>query len=405
MSAQTPHALQIPEILCEVFDHLQFYPKTLFAACQVNRAWAEKCLNVLWRIHWLKHLVSLPGCRRQFYADKTRHLIAKSSPIEHRLCLETVTFPRLEALSVLMDVDSWDFTRLLVPALGKFSLRINPQQHHVEDSLGQLPERCPNLHELEVFFTDAQHDFNQLEDYLKRFSKLRSIKLYGMSDRTMTNEVFLLLASLPLRELHLENSITFEVVDLAYRQLSGRLFPNVSYILLSMEARAAAALLPTLTTLRKLNLKLVSSDTIHGALQTIGTLTGLRELSITTALEFVSLCREELLAIGKLHNLRNLDITGGYMLELDDSNTDHDLVSFLSSFPELEEINIDAFYTSLIPSSATIALATTSKRLQRYRFYTTLDLDFTESGTTPVFSKLETMHCQYIYWPDVPAEG
>jgi hypothetical protein len=49
MSAQPPYALMIPEILCEVLDHLESDPKTLFAACLVSKAWTEPSLNLLYR--------------------------------------------------------------------------------------------------------------------------------------------------------------------------------------------------------------------------------------------------------------------------------------------------------------------------------------------------------------------
>jgi hypothetical protein len=67
--------------------------------------------------------------------------------------------------------------------------------------------------------------------------------------------------------------------------------------------------------------------------------------------------REEILAIGHLHKLRNLAISGLGALTLDDSVTNDDLVSFLSSFPDAEKIAILIFQTSLITSSAIFASA------------------------------------------------
>ena len=173
-----------------------------------------------------------------------------------------------------------------------------------------------------------------------------------------------------------------------------------------MEWRVAAMLLPTMTTLRELELMLEPSDTDYKALQAIGTLTELRQLTLTAAWEPKSLSREELLAIGKLHKLRNLWITGYSTLTLNSSVTNDDLVSFLSSFPEAENIDINAFYTSVIPSSATIALATTSTQLRSYAFNATWDLAFVQSTSDPLFLELKVVYFRGLHYPDPPpAEG
>jgi hypothetical protein len=89
---------------------------------------------------------------------------------------------------------------------------------------------------------------------------------------------------------------------------------------------------------------------------------------------------------------------------LDDSVTNDDLISFLSSFPEAENIAIEAFQTSLIPSSATIALATTSPQLWYCRFSATLDLSFVDSSTPPLFPNLKRMFNNRLHYPDIPTE-
>lgn len=269
----------------------------------------------------------------------------------------------------------------------------------------QLPERCPNLRRFWIDYTVFRIDFRRLRDYLKKFSKLRSVNLNGMSDNAITDEVFSHLASLPLCELRMKRPITSEMADLVYQQLGYHsLLPNVGDVDLKMEWRAAAVLIPALTTLRKLKLELVPGDTSHGAIQAIGTLTNLRELDLSTAYQItITLSREQFLAIGKLHKLRDLTISGA--LTLDKSVTDDDLVSFLSSFPEAECICINAFQASLIPSSATVALATTSTRLRYYAFSAIWDLNFVQSHTPPLFPNTKIMHYKRLHLADVPPEG
>jgi hypothetical protein len=266
MSAQTPHALTIPEILCEILDHLEFDPKTLFAACLVNKAWTGPSLDRIWCSHdWtgVERLESLPECQRQFYADKIRSLKIKSSPIQCGRYIETLNFPRLRKLMVWL-TDDWDFSHLLVPTLEEFAFYNSIPQG--ENYLRQLPERCPNLRGFYFGRHTFYIEFNRLGDYLKRFSKLQSVDLEGISDSAMTDEVFIRLASLPLCEIHMKKLITSEMIDLAHKRLEpDSSFSNAGYLDLRMEWRAATMLVPTLTTLRRLELTLVSGDTNHKA--------------------------------------------------------------------------------------------------------------------------------------------
>lgn len=350
----------------------------------------------------MERLASLAACRRQFYADKIRSLSAERSPPEYRHCIETLDFPRLRKLQIYLTKDNCDFNHYLVPTLAEFSLFGTGSQ--VEDYLRQLPERCPDLRKLQIGRFGTPIDFNHLEDYLKSFSKLHSVDLDGMSDNAMTNEVFVHLASLPLSELRMKQLITSEMINLAHRQLSGRLFPIVAHIELKLEWRAAMVLVPTLTVLRELRLDLESADTHHKAFQAIGTLMELRVLGLRTDVEVQrSVSREELLAIGKLHKLRDLTISGA--LTLDNSVIDDDLVSFLSSFPVAESICINAFQGSVISSSATAALATTSTRLRYYAFSAIWDLNFVQSHTPPLFPNTKIMHYKRLHLADVPPEG
>ncbi|KAH0155788.1 hypothetical protein KCU67_g8565, partial [Aureobasidium melanogenum] len=157
--------------------------------------------------------------------------------------------------------------------------------------------------------------------------------------------------------------------------------------------------------LTELRLDLVSSDTNHKSFQAIGTLTELRELHLKLAYQPEKiLSREEVLAIGQLHKLRDVEILGGSLI-FDELVTDDDLVIFFSSFPEVENIYVDAFNTNIIPSPAMIALATTSTRLRHYVFKAILDVDFAESSTPPLFPELRSMQYQHLLYWDISVEG
>jgi hypothetical protein len=326
-------------------------------------------------------------------------------PIQYRHTVETLNFSRLRTLGLRLTENNWDFYCHLVPTLEVFRLYGITSQ--AENYLRQLPECCPNFRELCVTNFDVDRlDFQRLEDYLKKFSKLHTMNLQGMSDSAIDDEVFVHLASLLLCELHIKKLITSEMIDLAYRRLgSDNLFLNLGSIELRMEWRVAAMLVPALTTLKELIIELPSDDTNHKAFQAIGTLTQNTDMHLITTYHIErTVSREEILAIGDLHKLRNLTIYGGIMLTLDNSVTNDDWVSFLSSFPEAENIAIEAFQLSHIPNSAVIAVATTSPRPWYCGFNSTLDLRFFDSCTPPLFANLETMRIKRLYYPDVPTE-
>ncbi|KAH0356082.1 hypothetical protein KCU83_g1189, partial [Aureobasidium melanogenum] len=406
MTNQTPYALKIPEVLREVFQHLGSDRKALYSASRVNKAWAEECLNVLWHhitVNGARLLASIPKHRRQFYADKIRRWTLDMSSTDDQYEICELDFPRLKRVDLWLTDDNSGYHHQLVPSLEEF--RLHNKSTEAEDTLWELPRCCPNLRKLCVR-SEPQIGFDGLEGYLKEFSKLRALDLTGMTADAMTDEVFFHLANLPLHELRMRKPITSEMVDLAYQRLgSGNLFPGLHYLEAKMEWCIAARLLPAMTRLRELRLDLVSSDTNHKTFQAIGTLTELSDLYLTTACQTGKvISREEVLAIGQLHKLRNLTILGTE-LTFDEAITEDDLVILFSSFPGAEDICIDAFNTNLIPGSATSALATTSTRLQHYTFKAIWDVTFAESSTLPLFSELQSMRYQHLFCRDIAIEG
>ena len=406
MTDQTLHALMIPEVLREVVQHLDSDHKALYSASRVNRAWAEECLNLLWHSvseDGATRLASIPKQRRHFYADRIRSWTLDMSPTDDQDQMCELDFPRLRRVDLWLTDDNSGCNHQLVPTLEEFQLFNNSKEP--EYTLWELLSCCPNLRKLCVR-SEPQINFDELEDFLKEFSRLRALDLTSISADNITDEVFCHLASLPLHELRMRKPITSEMVDLACQRVgSGSLFPDLHYFEAGMEWCTAARLLPAMTMLRELRLNLVSSDTNHETFQAIGTLTELKDLDLRVAYQTERvLSREEVLAIGQLHNLRNLRILGGRTLTIDKVVTDNDLVTLLSSFPKAEDIYIDAFKTTLIPSSATTALAMTSTQLRYYTFLAIWDLDSVESSTLPLFAKLRIMHYQYLVNRDIPVE-
>lgn len=406
MSEQTPYALTIPEVLHEIFQYLEPDRKALYSASLVNRAWAEECLNVLWHrlsADGARRLASIPTQRRQFYADRIRCWILDMSSTNDQYEICELDFPRLKRVDLWLTNDNSGYDHQLVPSLEEF--RLYNKSTKTEYILWELPECCPNLRKLCVR-SKPQIDFDGLEGYLKEFSRLRALDLTGISADTMTDEVFFHLATLLLHELRMRKPITSEMVDLACRRLgSGNLFPDLHCLEAKMEWCISARLLPNMTMLRELRLDLVSSDTNHKSFQAIGTLTELRELYLKLAYQTEKiLSREEVLAIGQLHKLRDLEVLGNSLI-FDELVTGDDLVVFFSSFPEAENIYVDAFNTNIIPNPAIIALARTSTRLRHCVFKANWDVSFAESSTPPLFPELQSMQYQHLLYRDILVEG
>ena len=104
MSSACSRAVELPEIVAAVMEQLPDN-RTLFAALQVNRLWAEEATTVLWQNYpSISALIQIHDAERlQHYANKVSYWEIgqyEDGPELHRK-LQLLRFPRLRQISVL----------------------------------------------------------------------------------------------------------------------------------------------------------------------------------------------------------------------------------------------------------------------------------------------------------------
>ena len=185
MSAACSRALGLPEIVAAILEQLH-HNKSLFAALQVNRLWADEASRVLWR--WnppIQGLVQIDNVeRRQYYANKISSLeidhLCAGRPFSQIL---NTRFPHLTRFSTSHNPEI-DYERcldhFLQPSLkwfdcaeGRFGLKV----------LLWLAERCPDLRGLSIQWQWPQPRIHtcDLVRVLGLMPSLTHICLYGLA--------------------------------------------------------------------------------------------------------------------------------------------------------------------------------------------------------------------------------
>ena len=184
MSAACSRALGLPEIVAAILEQLH-HNKSLFAALQVNRLWADEASRVLWR--WnpsIAGLVQISNVkRRQYYANKISSLeigdLFAGRPFRQ---LFNTRFPHLTRFSTSHNLEI-DYERcldrFLQPSLqwfecseGGFGLKV----------LLWLAERCRDLRGLSLQgqWPHSRIHTCDLVRVLDLMSSLTHICLYGL---------------------------------------------------------------------------------------------------------------------------------------------------------------------------------------------------------------------------------
>ena len=193
MSAACSQALGLPEIVAAILEQLH-HRKSLFAALQVNRLWADEATMVLWRVDPpVQGLVQISNVeRRQYYANKISSLrITWPDESEWDQLLNTC-FPRLSNLSTSMldEAQEQCLYHFLQPTLRKLGCFGWPLRFGF---LLQIATRCPDLSVLSLTWPPELAPTCDLVWFLDLMPSLTQISLYNIANV----EIYLHLASRP----------------------------------------------------------------------------------------------------------------------------------------------------------------------------------------------------------------
>ena len=162
MSSACSQAIELPEIVAAIMEQLPDN-RTLFAALQVNRLWAEEATTVLWQNYpSISALIQIHDAERlQHYANKVSYWEIghyEDGPELHRK-LQLLRFPRLRQISVLSSyfldgtpaTDFCSFTSLLILELNYVQCPyFDTGTHFPANGFLALAKRCPHLQQLGV---------------------------------------------------------------------------------------------------------------------------------------------------------------------------------------------------------------------------------------------------------------
>ena len=305
MSAACSQALGLPEIVAAILEQLN-HRKSLFAALQVNRLWADEATMILWRVDPpIQSLVQISNVeRRQYYANKISSLgIIWPDESEWDQLLNTC-FPRLSNLSTSMldEAQEQCLYHFLQPTLRKLGCFGWPLPFGF---LLQIATRCRDLSDLSLTWP---HDLAPTHDpawFLDLMPSLTHISLYDIENV----EIYLHLASRPnLQKLFISGPTLTE--DATMKILATVTNPYLELRSLSWPAQGKAfrCLARHLSSLNVLELALV--DTSDDILFAVSDCTNLAKMDVTLATDS-HVPAEGLLAVArKCSQLRVFNLCG-----------------------------------------------------------------------------------------------
>jgi hypothetical protein len=360
--------LQLPELLAQVFDHLETQgPKHLLAAVRVNSLWADQATNILWQHPPYTALAALANdARRQYYARKVRALTLANPATDAgslnaaSSCLARVPLPRLQQLELVADAVLLDesglatLSNLLVPVpplreddnedngsgrrgiVNAVSSQLARFRYHgralwLMDVLELLRVAGAPLTELTLDCTAAGRGsitpdpvlFLGMLEALSSSGRLTSALFKGSAAHAVALPALVYLARLPdLASLTIDRCVRkAEVHDMltGATTLAGRrsgapilsVFPSLQRLTLGIESAAVPLLLPHLTGLRHLALQLHDEKPLPDlVLSTVGTtpsMRGLRSLQLLVRADAYASV-ENWLALMSLTELRALTV-------------------------------------------------------------------------------------------------
>lgn len=366
MSARTASPHLSTELQLEILEHLaeaarhavselqyddawRWYAHLLLPAILVNRAWASRGTDLLWREPFTPALAKIRPQRRQFYADKVQSIGLYLYRTDHTGCpaaFANLSFPQLKRLEI-NSCPPWlklDLRPYLSSSITSFTLL--GCSHFPRSLLDLIAFCCPKLRNVHLdYMTDEQGH----EHFLKFLRKCRHLRELTLSSEDGVGIPTNVLENLGSRK-QLEclyaplNTISYHAIETVMRENPRlRPFRGARSLFLSIESRAVMPVLSAAEFLVEIQLNLADSE--HDVFQVIGSLHCLETVDVSFSMP-KRLTIQELQAISGLTRLKDLSIYGpptelyredGPLL-IAEAWTDDLFGSWISSFVHLEKL-------------------------------------------------------------------
>lgn len=365
MSARTgPHLstevqLEILEHLAEAARHavseLQYddawrwYAHLLLPAILVNRAWASRGTDLLWREPFTPALAKIRPQRRQLYANKVQSIGLYLYRTDHTGCpaaFANLSFPQLKRLEV-NSCPPWlkpDLRPYLSPSITSFTML--GCSHFPRSLLDLVSFCCPRLRNVHLDYTAEDQGHEHFLKFVRKCRSLRELTLSSEDELSFPVDVLENLGSRKqLESLYAPiNTISYHSVETIMQDNPRlRLFRGARSLFLSIDSRAVMPVLSAAESLVDIQLHLADSE--HDVFRVIGSLYCLETVDISFAMP-KRLTIHELQSISSLTRLKDLSIYGpptelhredGPLL-IAEAWTDDCFECWISSFIHLEKL-------------------------------------------------------------------
>ena len=262
MSSACSQAVELPEIVAAIMEQLTDN-RTLFAALQVSRLWAEEATTVLWQDYpSISALIQIEDAERlQYYANKVSYWnIARDEdgPELHRK-LQLLRFPRLRQISVRSSsfLDGKKLLGYLQPNLRRLQfLGYWISNYHLKCIRAHFPAlQSLTLQNLRADGDDSTA--HELLQFLHDMPFLTNLRL-GL-ERAISDEVFIHLASrLNLFALHSGKMLTLSLIEMM-QDVVEQPFSRLLFLTCRSGSKAFSQLSRHLLKIEDLHLRLMDS--------------------------------------------------------------------------------------------------------------------------------------------------
>jgi hypothetical protein len=328
----------------------RYYAQLILPAILVNRVWAARGTNLLWREPFTPALAQIHPQRRQLYADKVQSIglyLYRQDHVECPAAFANLSFPQLRRLEI-NSCPPWvklDLRPYMSSSITSFTML--GCSHFPSSLLDLIAFCCPKLRDVHLDYMAGYHKNEHFLKFLRKCRQLRELTLSSQDGSSFSADVLETLGSRKQLEcLHAPQSlITYHSIE-AVMQSNPRLRPfrSARNLSLSIESRAVRPVLLAAEFLVDLELNLADSE--HDVFGTIGSFSCLETLDMAFSTT-KRLTIQELQSISGLTRLKELEIYGppsdpyqenGPLL-IAEAWTDDYFESWISSYPNLEKLS------------------------------------------------------------------